>query len=237
MLASAAAAVLCVWAVRAEAAPIVDGTLDAAYGTPRATVAYSPAAPTSNFDAPTAASNAVGYDIYSTSDTNFYYGFLRARPDRGGTGIGAFANLYFDLDPANGNGSDLGFEITNKRAFLPGYSGYAENLLIQYAIGTNGNTLEFAIPISYFTGQIAGLNYNNPDYANQQFISSSNPDTVLRLSQSFGYSVAGGAAYGVDRLGRTTLVAPTAVPEPASLAVFGAGLLGLSFVRRRRTDA
>jgi len=50
---------------------------------------------------------------------------------------------------------------------------------------------------------------------------------VLRLSQSFGYSVAGGGSYGDDRLGVVTLEA-SAVPGPVVVA------LGLIAWRRRR---
>lgn len=56
---------------------------------------------------------------------------------------------------------------------------------------------------------------------------------VLRLSQSFGYSVAGGRTYGADRLGEASIAA---VPVPTA-AWAGFGLLGslgtLKMIRRR----
>jgi LPXTG-motif cell wall-anchored protein len=62
---------------------------------------------------------------------------------------------------------------------------------------------------------------------------------VLRLSQSFGYSVAGGPTFGNDRLGVIALEA-SAVPGP----IVGAGLPGLVMAlggllawRRRRSQA
>ena len=80
---------------------------------------------------------------------------------------------------------------------------------------------------------IAGLNYS----AGQQF-ASPHGDVVLRLSQSFGYSVGGGALYGDDRLGRETLDAgAAAVPEPSEVAVLGIGLMALALARRRSRSA
>jgi len=92
------------------------------------------------------------------------------------------------------------------------------------------NGYEFAIPDSYFTAPITGLNYA----VGQTFPTpGANPDLVLRISQSLGYTPIGGSAYGADRLGRVALQAATSVPEPASMALLGAGLLSLAAFRRR----
>jgi hypothetical protein len=55
----------------------------------------------------------------------------------------------------------------------------------------------------------------------------------LRLSQTFGYSVAGGSSFGDDRLGFAKLT--SAAPEPAAWSMMLVGFFGLgSMVRRRR---
>lgn len=213
----------------AQATIVVDGTLDAAYGAPTSSVGYNASAPEGNFSTPTNESDAIAYDIYMKEDGGNVYLFFQTNSAPGGASVGGFANLYFDLDPANGNGSDLGFEVTNGRAFIPGVSGYAAAPLVQFS--GDANHLEISIPDSYFTGPIAGLSY----YPGQQFVSSSDPDLTLRLSQTFGYSVAGGDSYGPDRLGHVTL--PFATPEPATMALFGSSLLGMGWLNRKRRKA
>jgi MYXO-CTERM domain-containing protein len=222
-------AALALFAGPASAAIILDGTYDVAYGAAKSSVAYDPAAPLGNFGTPGPTNQSAAYDIYLTTDATTVYGLIRA--DRV-TGL-QFANLYFDLDPANGNGSDLGFEITNDRAFVPGMAGYSASLSgLTYALSADGLGIEFAIDNSLFTSAIAGLTY----YPGQEF-ATAGTDVVLRLSQSFGYSVAGGASYGIGRLGSVTLGASSDVPAPASLALAVIGLGMLGFTRRRRPVA
>ncbi|WP_235889096.1 PEPxxWA-CTERM sorting domain-containing protein [Glacieibacterium frigidum] len=211
----------------------VDGSYDAGYGAATATVGYNPAAPDSNFGTPTSESRYVAYSIYLTAGAGNVYGYLRADPTQGGASVGPFANVYFDIDPANGNGSDIGFELgaNSQTLFIPGRPGLQAATGVITAVSADQLGFEFSIPNSYFTTVFPGANY----YPGQEFAVVGGPVT-LRLSQSFGFSVAGGATYGVNRLGTVTLAA---VPEPATwgLMIGGFGLVGATLRRRRSIAA
>ena len=213
----------------AQASPTVDGNYDASYGATTASVLYNAAAPTSNFGAPTNENHLSAYNIYLQSDAGFVYGLLRAD---GATDISAvrFSNLYFDVDPANGNGSDIGFEITNQRMFAAGYAGYYNTPDLAYALSADGLGIEFKIAMGYFMGAQPGLTYDVG-----QVFAGLGDKVTLRLSQSYGYSVAGGASYGPDRLG--SLILKGAVPEPSTWAMMllGFGALGVTLRSKRRT--
>lgn len=212
------------YAATANAAIIVDGAYDTDYGAAKSTVAYDPGAPTSNFGTPGATNHTTAYSIYLKEQGGSVYGYLQA------TGPGTplpFANLYFDLDRAAGNGSDLGFELPNDRAFIPGVAGYSGLLGLQFVVSGDGTGLEFRIPDTLFTAPIAGLSY----YPGHAFTAPGG-DLALRLSQSFGYSVAGGDTFGNDRLGVVQLAG--AVPEPSTWAMMILGFAGVGFMAYRR---
>ena len=191
-------------------------------------VTTDPNAPISNFDNPTNTARA-GYSLTLTDDGMSVLGSLF---QTGGVSAGQFANLYFDLNPSVLDGSDLGFEIgaNGVNAFIPGRNGSTPlNSSLFTVLAATPGTFNFSLANSLFTSAIAGLDY----YPGQTFESN----VTLRLSQSFGYSVAGGASYGANRLGTVNVGAVTgAVPEPATWAMMllGFGFMGFALRNRRR---
>jgi hypothetical protein len=207
------------------ASPVLDGS---GFGLPSSTVVYDPAAPVSNFGAPGLTTDGAAYDIYTRADATYAY-VLVSQNGTGGTSAGAFANLYFGTGASAMLGSDVGFEVTNADVFSPGNPGSKSTIGagIEYAVLSGGTAIEFAAPFSYFETDPQGIGFDTT--------SAAEPDIILRLSQSFGYSVAGGATYGPDRLGLIVdPIGSTPVPEPVTLSLFCAGFAGIAAVRRRR---
>ena len=209
-----------------HAGPIsVDGMIGSEWaGAKTSVVGYDPNALTSNFQNPSNVSNNVAYNILTRSDGTYIYVGLQALGDTKGLN---FANLYFSTDLSQG--STVGFQVTIQNAFNPdtgkivSYQG--QNPGIQFAASppSSPSVIEFAVPISFFTTDPLGLGFPLATSVVQ-----------VRLSQSFGYSVAGGPSYGDDRFGTFALAAAAPVPEPASLALFGtAACAALAWMRRR----
>lgn len=201
-------------------------------------VATDPNAPVGNFGAPGNTATA-GYTLTLSDDGSSVVGLI---VQTGGTAVGQFANVYFDLNPSVNNGSDLGFEIGTGgvTAFIPGKNGQSGfNTVLDPSVysvsGATPGTFGFTLANSLFTGPIAGLAYYGP--ADGQAAQTFESDVTLRLSQSLSFSVAGGASYGATRLGSVNVGG--AVPEPASWALLlvGFGAVGIGMRRRARALA
>lgn len=207
-------------------------------------VGTDPNAPVSNFQDPGNTATA-GYDITLGDDGSSIVGTI---VQTGGVAVDAFANLYFDLNPSVGDGSDLGFEMNSSRvnAFIPGKNGQTGfNTLVDpslytftSSVGAGGMiTIHFSLANSLFTAPIAGLAYYGP--ADGSPVQTFENNVTLRISQSLSYSAAGGASYGINRLGTVSVADTAAVPEPASwaLMVGGFGLAGVAMRRRKAAHA
>ncbi len=213
----------------AAAAPIsIDGVIGAEWaGVSTVFVTHDAAAPDSNFGTPTNITQGASYSIRVRGDGSYVYVALQITGDAAFS-IGNFANLYFDTNPPAGDGSDVGFEVTNNRYFVagdPNGNYYDASAFLTYDVLSNPGTIELAIDNSFFTsGPLVNTAFPNG-------YPGATDDVVLRLSQSFGYSVAGGATYGPTRLGTASVAA---VPEPGSLALVALALGATGFVRRNR---
>ena len=172
--------------------PVLDG---GGFGAPSATVAYDPNAPYNNFGTPTQYTNAAAYNIYTRSDASYMY-VMVSETGAGAPAISHFANLYFGTGSSATSTSDVGFEVTNSDVFVPGGAAPVPTPSatgIEFAVLNGSTSVEFAVPFSYFETDPQAIGFDK--------VTSANPDIILRLSQSFGYSVAGGDSYGTDRLG------------------------------------
>jgi hypothetical protein len=209
----------------ASAAPVLDGN---GFGSPSAVVPYDPSKVYDGaFGAPGGTTDAEAYDIYVKQDA--LYAYVLVSTTGSGVGIvGTFANLYFGVGATAFAHSTFGTEVTNEDTFVP-TSGktfpYGSTGIVEAALSST--SIEVAIPFTYFENDPQSIGFPTTDAAN--------PYIVLRLSQSFGYSVVGGPSFGTNDLGVFT--DPNFVPEPASIALLGVGLTAVGALRRRRAIA
>ncbi len=178
-----------------------------------------------NFGTPSNLTDYNPYTIYTNSDsTNYYVGLESNGPIN--VGNLDFANLYFSTDLADG--STVGFEANNSRAFIPGVAGNynytaSSGIVLDDTSTPTQYAIEFSVPFSFFTSDPLGMGFP-----------LATTDVELRLSQTFGYSVAGGASYGAGRFG--DFAVPT--PEPSTLTLAGlAACACLIPIARRKLPA
>lgn len=201
----------------------IDGVIDLSLGGDWAgpgvitnTVLYNPAAPLGNFGAPTNENHVTAYTTYMRGDGAYIYLAVAGNTSGGGSGGAglSFLNAYLST---TGTGSNIGLEVNNDRFFTPGVAGFfAAGAWSTYADNATTGVVEVAIPYSFFTSDPLSMGFGSGATMVQ-----------WRLSQALGYSVAGGASYGNDRLGVVQL------PTPGAAALMGLG--GLAALRRRRT--
>ena len=174
----------------------------------------------------------VGYTVYYKSDaTNVYVGLQSS----GSSGSLVFANLYFDTNNSVSAGSDIGFEVTNDRAFRPGVPGYSGVSLTSIgglfasSASITGDVVEFRIPWTAFTTNVFGLG---------EPLVAPGGQLQLRTIQAFNYAGANGDgldAGAIPRFGfQTAPLAGGAVPEPATWAMLLIGFAGVGAAMRRR---
>ncbi len=191
------------------------------------TVGYDANAPLGNFGNPTNVNSTVAYTISVTADSTYASFKLVARPDLGGMFSLDFVNLYLSTTVATGSGgSNLGFEIGNANAFVPGVPGSYSTANDGFIINHDAilGTWNIEIPWTYFETDPDGIGFEKIDVASHN---------ILRLngSQSFGYTYIGGQdSFGNFRLGEIT---PVSAPEPGSATLLLLGATAALWLYRR----
>lgn len=213
----------------ALASPIgVNGKLGAEWnGITPVSISANANAAVGNFSTP-GTQNAAAYNIYTRDDGNYFYVLVTTTD----SSAPVFSNLYLDtIASTPGTGSNLGFEVTNDRAFIPGVGGYFTpgSSDFTFATGNDNGTTGITTAISN--------NFFLTDPLHMGFATTPDGTLVsLHLSQSFGYSVVGGGGNypAPNELGAAIVSSTTPVPEPASIEyMLLSGLGVLSFAGRR----
>ncbi|WP_426954308.1 flocculation-associated PEP-CTERM protein PepA [Muricoccus radiodurans] len=168
----------------------------------------------------------------------------------GGYGIYGIFNLAGEADPLAGGGIQANFASGSVNLYLdPNQNttfGFVGNTAT--AGGTTGDdillaTMTLRVGEAHIFGGLANGDFDtifnlSLTAAGQAFFVSPNPFFPLENFGGNTQTITGGSltqSFVATATGAGTELFLTAVPEPATLALFGAGLLGLGFVQRRRT--
>lgn len=167
-------------------------------------------------------SNGASYTLTTTDDgTNFITTYQTAND----MGLN-FANIYLDTTTSTNptGGSNLGFEITNDRAFIPGQTTGGPNNDGYYPLtgtgitftdtidSTGAGTISLVIPNTFLETDPTGIPFTP---------ALPGGEVTVHYSQAFGYDMIGGSNnYTLpNELGGAFLpAAVAATPEPSSLS-------------------
>jgi hypothetical protein len=102
----------------------------------------------------------------------------------------------------------------------------------------NGHTFDLserigAASVSFFLGSLSGINYSGLDGGN--FLLSFNSTGLFYTYTNLDRTIVSGVGFITASLATTST--PVTVPEPATTALLGAGLIGTTVLRRRKKKA
>ncbi len=130
-------------------------------------------------------------------------------------------NLYYYNDPANG--LPMATELANYAAFTSFIGAGAGNLNLTGASGSAGNI------VAEYTGYLAPASLSSYSYNSAHGLAV--PDTgPFANTMIFDFTLEPGGGLST----RSMLMQTTHVPEPMTVSLLGAGLVGLVAARRRK---
>ena len=166
------------------------------------------------------------------------YGGLSAVTASGGTS--SSQDVVFTYQVSSGSSSLNGVDLTFNGAVSGPGAAFAEVRESVYAdagrttlLGDTGVSTAASSFSSLLFTQAVSTAYVVKDILMQTFAPGLTTATISFVDQNF--LISGGTTPGGSTPGGSTPGTPVSVPEPASLALFGAGLLGLAAVRRKRS--